>query len=255
MQIPEIIISELITITLIGSLLAFFIVLFCFNYNKKQIKQKEFFDKELLIVRLEVQEKTFQRISEELHDNIGQLLGLAKLNLFKWEMEQKSENIIISEAIKVIEQSIGELRSFALNLNANFILHNCLFDMVEKFINQLNNTQQFKINLSLQGKITNLRNDIEIMIFRIIQEAFHNIIKHSNADIVSVSFEYTPNALILDIQDNGIGFDVDEVLNKGYDTGSSGLQNIVRRIKFIGAHHKLISNQNKGTQICITIPI
>ncbi|MBC7886200.1 MAG: hypothetical protein H7X99_12040, partial [Saprospiraceae bacterium] len=224
-------------------------------YNKKQITLQNTYNKEVIKAQLEIQESTFIHISQELHDNIAPLIVLCRLRLASYLMASHSQNESnINEADKILERCLEEIRSFSRNLNSNYVNENGLWNSVNLFVQQIENIGKLSITLSYEGDEKSLNPKTEIMLFRIIQESLNNVLKHSCADKVILLFNFKQNELELNIEDNGIGFDVTAALNSSYKNGSSGLQNIITRVKMINGRYYINSNINKGTLLCITIP-
>jgi signal transduction histidine kinase len=93
----------------------------------------------------------------------------------------------------------------------------------------------------------------ELVVFRIIQEAFNNIVKHSGASAVWLKLDYSNHFLDIMIRDNGIGFNRDEALAKKGNS-NAGLNNMLKRAKLFGGHLLLESRPQRGTQILVSVP-
>ena len=91
----------------------------------------------------------------------------------------------------------------------------------------------------------------ELIIFRLIQEAFNNILKHSKATNAHVTMQYTLNTLHITISDNGVGFDI----NKSHNNFHAGLKNMEARITMLNGSHKIHSIEGQGTILMFKIPI
>ena len=118
----------IITGTIIFLLVALFMVSFLFLYRKRQhhhLKEKEQmkneFKQELLRTQLEIQEQTFKTISQEIHDNIGQMLSLAKMNLSKFEIDRHNSDEAVLSAKNLVSRAVSELRELSKTLNTDTI--------------------------------------------------------------------------------------------------------------------------------------
>ncbi len=255
MQSPEIIIQTVLISAIIGGCLVLCIAYMLFYYNKKQITLQNTYNKEVIKAQLEIQESTFAHISQELHDNIAPLIVLCRLRLASsLTVSYKQNESNINDADKLLEQCLEEIRSFARNLNSNYINENGLWNCIDLFVQQIENISKLSVTLNYEGEEKNLHPKTEIMLFRIIQESINNVLKHSCANKVILFFNFKQNELELKIEDNGIGFDVTAALSSSYKNGSSGLQNIITRVKMINGQYHINSKINKGTLLCITIP-
>jgi two-component system, NarL family, sensor kinase len=224
------------------------------NFKKELELLRSEYEKELLKTQLEIQEQTFNHIALELHDNVGHFLSLAKLHLSSLNgMLFKEVRDKVDESISLLTSSLEEIRSLSKNLSTECIKENGLIKTLDQLIKQVEKSGKFLIEFYVTGPTTFLDDQKEIVLFRIIQEAFNNILKHSNADKVIVGLYYNDHKLDIEIKDNGVGFDVEEVLNN-YDCKlHSGIKNIITRSKLLNAHYKILSSIGKGTSINLSI--
>jgi two-component system, NarL family, sensor kinase len=261
MQSSEVIYSILVTTTLLV-LLVCLIIYILFNYKKyhnRFVKELETinynYEKELLATQLEIQEQTFQHISQDLHDNIGQIISLTNLsvsNLMLIEDERVKENA--KQSMTLLARCLDEIRNLSKSLNAENIKNIGLAAAVSNELQQLEKTGSFKVYAMLSGKSRCLNEEKELVLFRIFQESINNIIKHSRAKTVSIILHYGEANFHLGIYDDGVGFPVEDQLAKCAINCSSGLRNIIRRSKLINASYSIISNKQEGAKINIITP-
>jgi len=238
----------LIIITLIFSLLTFFIIYLTVFLNKK----KMVFRQELLTAQLEIQEQTFHNISEELHDNIAQLASLVKLQLKTIDVHdiEKTKEQLIS-TVDTTNQLIKEIRALSAGLNGDKILENGLVSAVEKEAERLNKIGVFETKLQLQPGLQFMDTERSLILFRMIQEILNNAIKHSNCHEINIIMESPMDqGLLIIIKDDGQGFIINErMLRKG-----SGLLNLQNRAGIIKAQMNIDSIPENGTTITIRLP-
>jgi two-component system NarL family sensor kinase len=206
---------------------------------------------QLTVAQLEIQESTCQSISREIHDNINLSLTLAKLNLntFEWGNRNKALDQLQS-TIQIIGNVICELSDISKSLNSEMIEGLGLVSAIENEIDRIRTTNIFKIHFDIIGNPIVLQTQSELTIFRIIQEAFNNIIKHANATLVKLDLQYLDNLLILQIIDDGKGFDpFANVRGK-----SNGLRNMLIRSRMLKGHMSINSKKGIGTTIAFRIP-
>lgn len=257
-----------IVLTIIGAsmlmtLLVLFLVLFALIFKKRQFKHREEkatlqaqFSQEILKSQIEVQNSTLQQISQELHDNIGQLLSVAKINLNILEDtdQQEDNREYITQTNEIIGQSIQDLRSLTKSLDGDFVQQFGLQESITHELQRIRKTKKFETEVMQQGEAYALGFEKEIILFRIFQEFLNNSLKHSEAKNIKVKFTYAPEHFKLCIADDGKGFDYEKVItNKMFDSGA-GLRNISRRCELIGGNCKLESVLGKGTQLDIELP-
>ena len=193
-----------------------------------------------------------KRISEELHDSVlGQMLGL---RLMLTGLNEKTDTSSIEERASLITKLQGveeEIRTMSHDLNAaayhqvdNFLLS--ITELVNTF--EKSTTIKFNLDYDADTSWNTLPGEIKINIYRILQEAIKNSIKHAQCDTITLKFQEVQNNGQLIIKDNGIGFKV-----KNTKTGI-GLRNIASRINKINATFKVESEIGKGTSYLIDFP-
>jgi signal transduction histidine kinase len=209
------------------------------------------FEKELLKTQLEIQEQTFQYISQEIHDNIGQFISLAKLQLNTLDFRdlQLVKGQVIHSA-DLLTKALEDLRDLSRSLSSEIIRSNGLATAVELQIAQLKKLEWPEVVYEVKGEYQFLDEQKEIFILRILQEAVNNIIRHSEARKVTIQLNYTPTNLSLHIADNGKGFDP----RVGGNGSSSGISNMNKRAKMIGAEFNINSTPGVGTAVSLSVP-
>ncbi len=237
-------------------LLATFCILFIFFYLKKRaktLKEKELtktkFQQQLLQSKLEIQEQAFNEISRELHDNIGQQLSLAKLNLntLKPVTDTKDQEKI-DTAKDLIGDTIYQIRSISKTLLGEKVSSIGIADAIKNETERLEKAEVFSISFYSEPPAFAINPHKEIILFRIVQEALNNITKHAAATRVQINLSYEENILKILIQDNGKGFNLEQV-----DVAGIGLLNMRTRAQTIGASLQILSAEHIGTEIEITL--
>jgi two-component system NarL family sensor kinase len=255
-------VSLVISFTLILLLLTSFVMSFLFIYQRKQIsyfetieKLKHDHEKDILKTQLEIQEQTFQHLSREIHDNINLSLTLAKLNLntLDWSRPDKSKNQIDS-SLQQISKAIADLSDISKGMNSELISNQGLIEVLNKETKRLKELNLFELNYVITGSPVFLDSQKELVIFRIIQEAFNNIIKHARATSVKISLEYNSDHINVLIADNGRGFCKDAVEQNKNKESNAGLNNMQKRAALFNGRTIINSALDSGTSIYITIP-
>jgi signal transduction histidine kinase len=236
-----------------------FIIVTVFIQRKKQITYLEnlfniqaIYEKNLLNTQLEIQEQTFQHISREIHDNINLSLTLAKLHLntFDWNDIEKSE-MKLESSVNLLGSSISQLSDISKSLNSDIIIQHGLLKALEEELDRIRKVELFKIEFVVKGNTIFMDSNKELIIFRIIQEAFNNIIKHAKATLVELNLDYTQEQLQIHIVDNGRGFNIERNKNRG----NAGLKNMETRVKILNGEMQVFSSAESGTNLIFTIPI
>jgi signal transduction histidine kinase len=204
--------------------------------------------------KLEIQEQTFNNISREIHDNIGLSLTLAKLNLNTLQ-NNSSDFDKIESSIELIGEALSDLSDISKSLNPEIINANGLIKVLDMEVAKINKTGVYNVKVQVTGEVKFLPSAKELVIYRIVQEALHNCIKHSKAKNIQISLHYNPGFLELSFCDDGIGFSQDEIICEDFFQNKAGLNNIQHRAKLIEGDCKIHSIKNKGTVIYLSVPI
>ncbi len=236
-----------------------FIVMIILLYQNKHTKHKQqiqeiksSFENTLLSSQIEIQEMTFQNISREIHDNIGLSLTLSKLNLTILSQKDIDETIRqkINSSINFISTAIEDLRNISRSLNSDSITRDGLLQALEEEISTINKMGITFVCLEVIGPEKYFAGKTELVLFRIIQEAVSNALKHSGANEIKITIQFYDPRVEITIKDNGSGFKKENIMS----TKGSGLFNMSARTKLINGSFNILSDTN-GTKISITIPI
>lgn len=238
-------------IIIITALVIVFFVVFQKRKNKlllEKYEQKRQFEEELAKTRLEIQEQTLRNIGWELHDNVGQLLSVAnmQLNILSTEISDKLKDKL-KDSQEVLKRSLSEVRSLSKSLNSDVIQNLGLEQSIENELNRFNKLKFLNAELTVKGEPNHglLNEKDQIIIFRILQEFFSNTIKHSKAKNLHVMIEYLPEEIFISASDDGVGFDQQTVKT------SSGLINMKKRAELINANLELTSLIGKGVTLTL----
>jgi two-component system NarL family sensor kinase len=227
------------------------------NYNRYKTKQEarlqaEVHKQQEIETRslFEGEQKERIRIARDLHDSIGQMLSVIKMNVSNIQHEQP-DNKITGATLELVDNTIVEVRNISHNLipeELNFGLFTALEDMCDK-INQ-SNTTQVSINVPDEVREHQFEKTNELSIYRIVQEVLSNMVKHSQASQIAIDVLQQEKNLTIAIKDNGKGFDTAQI-NK---SKGLGWKNIAARVNMLDGKMQVRSEQLTGTQIEITIP-
>jgi signal transduction histidine kinase len=178
--------------------LILFVVIFFLAFQRKKnrylverFEAEKRFEKELVNSKLEIQEQTLKNIAWELHDNIGQLLSVAniQLNILRNAVPEVYYDKI-DETKAVVTDSVQQVRALSKTLNSDVIKKNGLITSLQVEIERFNRLNFLKASLSIEGEIVVLKRENEIVIFRIIQEFLSNVMKHAKASSLDVTVVY-----------------------------------------------------------------
>jgi len=218
----------------------------------KSEKQKiqDNFEKQLLQSKLEIQEETFNAISQEIHDNVGQMLSLARIQLSIIAQQQAAEIPGLVQVKETVGNALTDLRNIAKSLSNERLQLRSLPESINEEVERLHKASSLQIFFKIEGQERDLNKQAKVILFRIVQEALQNILKHANAGQVQIVFSYLPEQMQISIADNGIGFNVE---NQRTQLKGLGLQNILNRAALIGGAANIHSSIDQGTTITISI--
>jgi two-component system NarL family sensor kinase len=206
--------------------------------------------KEKAVALLEGEEKERGRVSREIHDGIGQMLTAIKLvvNSIKGQDELKQE-------LKgMIDDTISETRRVSFNLMPSVLLNFGLIPSVKILCENMEKYGGLKVNQSYSEDILSTEISFEkaITLYRLIQEALNNILKHANASNIFIKMENNSQLINVLIEDDGSGF---EMSNKNKINTGKGLSSMSQRAELSGGSCTIESAPGKGTKIEIIIPL
>ena len=247
-------------IYLIGTLgmilLALSIFFFFVTYQKKMLKKQLELNEtrakqheEILRNTITAQEKERKRIAQDLHDEVGAMLSVVKLNVGR--IEKKSEEEIAkklaAETKTYLDDVITQVRRISRSLLPPSLEKLGLFFAIEELANWVNKADQLKIECWKSGEQFRFDTKKELAVFRIVQELLNNAIKHSGASVIQINARFSPNNnLLISVTDNGKGFELKEKMVTGL-----GLKNLESRSQIMGAKFKLKSSPSFGTTAII----
>ena len=253
--------ENVVIISIVFFILAFSIILFVLMSLKRRqqhsteiIGLKHTYDQILLKSQLEIQEETLRGISQEIHDNIGQVLILVKLQLGsappQASVEHKQE--IIEQSRLLVGKAITDLRALSKSLNPDRVNELGLLENIRHELERLEKTKMYNTRFRINGSPRTIPMETQTILFRMMQESISNIIKHASADTVEITMDYEPEQLYLSIVDNGIG--INTTLVDATQIGI-GLRNMKNRSAVIGAHFSIEPAAGRGTVVKICMPL
>lgn len=257
MHLLRLSVSTATLLLLLGLLLLGF-TLFLFQihrWRKRQLRQlRADFDRELKETQLEIREATLRDVSREIHDHITLSLTLAKLHLNSIDPAQPERSTEKTEESKqLITDAIERLREISHSLNSDWVASQGLVSAIENEIDRIEKTTLFRVKLLISGEPIFLSNDTESVLFRVIQECFNNIIRHSRTRYAQLSLTYLADSLHIVVMDFGIGFSIPPSESSSLHSGS-GISSIQSRIQQLNGTVKIETVRNEGTTLTFTIP-
>ncbi|WP_284140549.1 MULTISPECIES: PAS domain-containing sensor histidine kinase [unclassified Virgibacillus] len=214
--------------------------------QKEEARTSKYMIKKLI----EAKEDEHKRLAQELHDGVGQSLFSISVALQAIEsyVHDARLDAYLTEVRSELEKVMSDVKSYSYKLRPQSLDRLGLVATIRSLITTTMKNDpdlQIEFNTNLVGRCYPL---VEINLYRVIQEALHNIIKYAHASKVSIALDMNEEGLKLHIQDNGIGFRPNKV-GEGL-----GLKHMEERVDQLGGKFMIESTENTGTQIKITVP-
>lgn len=221
------------------------------RYKQQLLKLKYEKQHTLLQSQIEIQEQTLRHISRELHDNLGQVASLIKINLTTLQLSDKDIAIEKIEDTKdLTRQLIADIKSLSVSLGSDRIKQIGLIKAIETEVQRLNKTGEFTASFEVQGLMPDIDKDKELILYRMAQEVLNNMLKHSGAKQINVLLTIGEKLFTLAFNDDGIGFNAEEKMN----ASGAGLRNLTSRALLINAQLNIRSSHGNGTEVKIELP-
>jgi PAS domain S-box-containing protein len=222
----------------------------------RNMSERKALERKILSVVIQTEERERERFSKDMHDGLGPLLSTIKLyvnELVNEEVEKDEKQKMVQYTNELIDEAVTSTRNISNNLMPRVIHEYGLEKAVESFCNKVNTTNKINIILKVSNIDRSLDKNIELILFRVISELINNTLKYAQAKNIVIRLDKNENKIRLHFADDGIGFDVENIMNKK-NTGM-GLKNIISRIRSINGNCNFVSNKNQGFKIDIEIDV
>ncbi len=207
---------------------------------------------------IDSQENERRRVSRELHDGVNQLLVAAKYRLdnVSQEANEEKKELELDASKNAMEQAIVELRRISRDLRPPQLDDLGLVAGIEAYINELRERTQLELVFEHDIDGEEFLPEVETTLYRVVQEALHNVEKHANAQGVDVIMQREGRMLILTVSDDGVGIPAKQLKSgkrKQPIFEHMGLQNMKERIQAIGGTFAVTSEQGQGTEVRVSL--
>jgi len=201
---------------------------------------------------LKAEEEERRRISRELHDETGQALMVLRfhLEMLASECSNRDQRAKVQESLEVLDRTIEGLRRIIARLSPRVLEELGLLAAIRRQAQQLSSQTKMKARLELPDKLAPMDHNIEVALYRSVQEALHNIAKHSQARNFAVRLHANGQKVSLEVEDDGIGLLTSSPHERGF-----GLTGMRERAVALGGTMAIHSRQGKGTLIRIALPV
>jgi PAS domain S-box-containing protein len=216
------------------------------------VTEKNLYEQKLTRAAIKVQEDERYEIGGELHDNVCQLLAgsLMFLGIIKRSLPEQSMEMY-DRTHQTISMATDEIRNLSHRLAPAFFDKETLEEVLKRLLETFNVENKYTISLAVDNKINSrlLSHDLQLNLYRILQEQLRNVMKHAKATGIAVAITMKDDMLQMKITDNGIGFDAK------LTQGGIGVANMNRRVRLFAGNFKINSSVGKGCEVLVDIPL
>lgn len=198
---------------------------------------------------VETQEKERKRVAADLHDHLGQILSLTRLNLSRLEDSLSGQFKLYEETCQLLDESCSELRRIAHDMMPPDFSSRSLGETLDNLFRKYLLAAGLKYSFYPQQLLEEIPESIKLNIYRIAQEIIHNVMKHAEAKKVNVQLSVDDHSLHMSIEDDGKGFDTQ------FRTDGLGLKSLYTRVNLLNGRLEIDSAINRGSVFHIYIPL
>jgi signal transduction histidine kinase len=220
-------------------------------------REKEALRRQLLEKVITTQEDERKRIARELHDSTSQTLTslIVGLKVMESTCQDSPTRAQVEELRQVAAQTLDEVHTLAMELRPRVLDDLGLSAALERLVSEWQSRYKISLDLLIHLIQERLPDDVETALYRIIQEALTNIARHAGARNVSVLVEQRGGMVITVVEDDGIGFDVEQMIGSNENYSHLGLVGIRERAELLGGGITIESTPHQGTSLFIEIPL
>ena len=205
---------------------------------------------------LSLQDDERRRIARGLHDSLGQYLAALKMNLDVFRTSKDDKAKLASDCAEIVDKCLNETRTISHLLHPP-LLDEAGFDSAARwYVDGFSQRSGIKVNLNLPQKLSRMHRDVEVALFRAVQECLTNVHRHSGSSVVDVRLSLSAKQIRLEIKDDGRGIPQERLrsLNQGAADAGVGLAGMRERIRELGGSLE-IRSERAGVTVIVRIPI
>ncbi|HVX01218.1 MAG TPA: ATP-binding protein [Candidatus Babeliaceae bacterium] len=256
----KLIVQLVIASSFLFAAFGFFLIHFIIRYKNQQ--QHYRLERQRLLYELEKKELglgfrerelILEEVSEDIHDNVGQIAYAIKrtLNSLEKRCTDPEQLKLVSFVTDLAGRIIHDTRHFGHSLNSDFIKKEGLCSMLEYEVERINASEQVAASLRINGPRRPISPEEQLLAYRIAQEAIHNTLQHASAENLNLQLFYEKESFSMRISDDGDGFDENVVKEKG----TMGITNMHKRAKVLNGRLEVITAPGKGCNVTLYCPV
>jgi signal transduction histidine kinase len=224
----------------------------------EELRRTEMLRRQLMERGIELQEEERRRIARELHDQTSQRLTSVLMTLSVLGEAQSLEEAAVQagELRSAVAQTLEEVHDLALRLRPRLLDDLGLVAALRHDLGEFRDRYHIPVDLQVVGlEDGRLPSRIETALYRIVQQALVNVARHAHAQSVGVLLEDRGSLVVLVVEDDGVGFDVDEVMGSHVLQSNLGLYGMRERAALLGGRLTIESTPGGGTSVFVEIPL
>jgi signal transduction histidine kinase len=249
-----------VAIAAISATFVLALVLGILFYKRNKLKQQARLQAEILKQKqmaseavIAAEEHERKRIAGELHDGIGQMFSVVKMNLSGISDRTDisgEDKTLLDKTIKLVDESCREVRSISHQMMPNVLNETGFNAAINEFVDKID-SHSLEVTLDVTGFERKIPGNVEAVVYRIVQECVNNVIKHAQASHLDIQIHNEGDHISATIEDNGKGFDISLLQS----SGGIGVKGMMARVEFLGGKMEYDSAPGKGTVVAIHIPL
>jgi len=203
------------------------------------------------------EERERRRIATDLHDHVGQALAMSRIKLGILRESAPSDDFaaMVNEVRKLVVQAIQDTRSLIFKISSPILYELGFEAALEWLAEETQKKHGIRVSYHNDNNPKLLDDDVGVLLFQAVGELLVNVVKHAGAKTVLLSSRVDDDLIVVDVEDDGVGFDVSEAASRRSSADGFGLFSIRERLNHIGGQLKVDSIPGRGTHIVLIAPI
>ena len=227
-----------------------------FNFIKRLEESRREAEKRVLNAIIQTEEKERKRFAKDLHDGLGPLLSTVKMSISTLSLmdQDPSRKEIIENTAHVINESIKSIKEISNNLSPHILNNFGLASAIKDFSNKID-SKVVHINFESNAFNKRLEENVEVVLYRVVCELINNTMKHAQAHVADINLTIQHKNILLSYSDDGVGFNVNEVVGDNLQVNGMGYSNMLSRVNSIKGRMDVESSPESGTKVLIRVKI
>lgn len=227
-------------------------------YNTQVMNTEKDHQRKLLDAAVEIAEQERRKMATNIHDDIGMLLNVLKLNLHRIRNSVDKKEVfdtMINSSFDILDSSIVSIRAMANDLVPSILVNLGLVKSLKELSSQVNVSGTVMVSLVSEVESISIEQKTELQVYRLVKEILNNTIKHAVPSYIGINIETTESKLIILITHDGKGITTDSIKKMAGVSTGLGLKSILTRSQFINAQLDFNIINSKTAQVVLIVPL